>query len=327
MRAVRIHEHGDESVLRIDEVDVPEPAADEVLIEVRVAAINPFDTYVREGIVPPDGGLPHVLGGDGAGVVEAVGEDVSVFEPGDRVFTTGLGLDRPGTYAEYAAVPEHRLASLPDEVSFDEAAAAAETVTTSIQALERGRLSEGDVCLVQGATGGVGHAAVQVADYASAFVVGTCSPDAADAAREFGADAVVDYAADDLAGAVLEATDGRPVDIVVETHADANVAADVEVLGEDGAVVVLGEDDTIEIDGATAGTAKAKQLDLRFISHMRATEHHGEKLVKAATLLADGEVSAAVAERFPLEAADEAQRHCLSSGVIGKTLLDVSGGE
>lgn len=324
MRAIRIHEYGDESALRLDEVETPTPDASEVLVEVRTAAVNPFDTYVRDGLIEPDDGLPHVLGSDAAGVVASVGDEVSAFEEGDRVVTTGLGLDRPGTYAEYVAVPEHRLARLPETVSFAEAAAAAETVTTSMQALERGGLADGDICLVQGATGGVGHAAVQVARHQGAFVVGTCRPDAADAARRFGADAAVDYAADDVAGAILDATGGRPIDVVIETHADANLAADVQVLAEDGTIVILGEDDAIEIGKPSAGTAKAKQLDLRFISHMNASDEHGEKLAKATTLLEDGDVAAEVAATFPLEDAAAAQRNCLRSGVIGKTLLDVS---
>lgn len=325
MRAIRIHEHGDESVLRLDEVDRPTPKSDEVLIEVHAAAINPFDTYVREGIVEPDNGLPHILGGDAAGVVDAVGSDVTAFEAGDRVFTTGLGLDRPGTYAEYVAVPEHRLAHLPESVSFEKAAAAAETVTTGMQALERGGLSLDDVCLVQGATGGVGHATVQVAKAAGAFVVGTCNADAVDDALRFGVDAAIDYRSEDLAERILVATDGRPVDVVVETHAAANVAADVEVLGSGGSIVVLGEDDAITIEKPSAGMAKAKQVDVSFMSHMRATAHHGEKLATAARLLDAGDVEVAVAETYPLSEIGAAHRACLRGGTVGKIVVDVAG--
>lgn len=326
MRAVRIHEFGDESVLQIDEVERPVPGPDEVLLAVDTAAVNPFDTYVREGVVPPeDGGLPHVLGGDAAGVVESVGDDVRAFEPGDRVFVTGLGLDRPGTYAEFVTVPEYRLAHLPADVDFETAAAAAETVTTSIQALERGGIEAGDVVLVQGAAGGVGHAAVQVAAHEGAFVVGTCRPAVMDTVRELGADAVVDYAAPDLANAILDATGGRSVDVVVETHATANVGADVEALAIDGTVVVLGEDDDITITSATAGTAKGKQATLAFVSHMRASDHHGESLAAASRLLRRNAVTVMINATFPLDEVGAAQRHCLQSGGLGKTLLDVSG--
>ena len=326
MRAVRIHEHGDESVLRTEEVDRPTPASNEVVLGVHTAAVNPFDTYVREGVVPPeDGGLPHILGGDAAGEVAAVGDDVVAFEPGDRAFVTGLGLDRPGTYAEYVAVPDHRVTHLPAAIPFAAGAAAAETVTTSLMALDRGGVDAGDVVLVQGAAGGVGHAAVQLAAHEGAFVVGTCRPESMDGVRGLGADAVVDYATEDLATAVLEATDGRRVDVVVETHAAANVAADVAALATGGAVVILGEEDDITLAGPTAGAAKGKQATLAFASHMRSTEHHGEALATAARLLRRNAVEVTVDATFPLEEAGAAQRHCLSSGGFGKTVLGVSG--
>ena len=326
MRAVRIHEYGDESVLRIDDVERPTPGPEAVLLAVDTAAVNPFDTYVREGYVPPeDGGLPHVLGGDAAGVVESVGDDVTAFETGERAFVTGLGLDRPGTYAEYVAVPEQRLAHLPESISFETGTAAAEPMTTSMQALERGGMDAGDVVLVQGAAGGVGHAAVQVASHEGGFVVGTCSPDSSDAVRAFGADAVVDYSDEDLARTISDATGGRPVDVVVETHAAVNVTADVESLATGGTIVVLGEDDDITVSSPTAGTAKGKQASFEFCSHMRATAHHSEGLTRTARLLQRNEVDVAVDATFPLAEAGAAQRHCMSSGGIGKTLLDVSG--
>ncbi len=325
MRAMRIHEFGDGSVLRLEDIERPSPDPTEVLIEVRAAAVNPFDATVREGLVEPDDGLPHVLGGDASGVVAAVGTDVSAFEPGDRVFATGLGLDRPGTYAEYVAVPDHRVAHLPETVGWFEGAAAAEPVTTGLQALARGNLGLDDVCLVQGVTGGVGHATAQLAREAGAFVVGTCRAGATDDARRFGVDAAVDYRGDDLADRILEATDGRPVDVVMETHAAANVATDVDVLAGGGTVVVLGEDGPITIEKPVAGAAKAKQADLAFSSHMRATDHHGEGLETAARLLGRGDVSAEVAATYPLEEAGEAQRRCLDGGTVGKVVLDVSG--
>lgn len=326
MRAVRIHRYGDETVLRLDEVEPPTPGENEVLVAVHATSVNPFDTYVREGRVQPEGGLPHVLGSDAAGVVESVGADVTAFEPGDRVFTTGMGLDRPGTYADYVAVPDDRLAHLPDTVSYLDAAAAAETVTTSLQAMRRGGLTAGDVCVVQGATGGVGHAAVQVARHLDAFVVGTCSHDSMPVASRLGADAVVDYRSTDLATAIREATDGRSVDVVVETHAAANVGTDVSVLAPGGSIVVLGEDDTIEIEKPVAGSAKAKQVTLHFMSHMNARDEHASSLGEAAGLLESGAVEMEVAATFPLEAVADAQRNCVRSGGIGKTLLLVRDG-
>lgn len=323
MRAVRIHRFGDEGVLNVDDVETPTPDEDEVRVAVHVAAINPFDTYVRRGLVELAGGLPHVLGGDAAGVVDSVGDAVTAFEPGERVFTTGMGLDRPGTYAEYVSVPDHRLAHLPDSVSFADAAAAAETVTTSLQALDRGGLAAGDVCLVQGAAGGVGHVAIQVAKHMGALVVGSCSAETGDAVLGLGADGVVDYRSDDFVGEVLAATGERPVDVILETHADSNASSDVAALAEGGSVVVLGEEDAIVIDKPDAGMAKAKQLAFQFMSHMTARDGHAEKLELAASLLAAGHVSPRIAATFPLESIAEAHRQCVRPGGVGKTLLVV----
>lgn len=324
VRAICFHEYGDPSVLRLEDVPRPTPAADEVLVRVQAAGVNPFDTYVRAGTVEPDGGLPHVGGSDMAGVVDSLGDRVSEFAAGDRVFATGLGLDRPGTFAEYVAVPAARLAHLPDEVSF-EVGAAAETITTADAALvHRGGLAVGDVCLVQGASGGVGHAAIQIASHANAFVVGTARPgEPAAAVRSLGADAVVDYRADDLAAEIRVVTDGRPVDVVLETHADANIQADLRVLGADGRIVLLGEDDAITIPPGVAGAAKAKQAELHFLSHMRSIEHHAHLLERAGRWLADGTMRVEIAATYPLAEATAAQEHCLRGGVLGKVILDV----
>ncbi|MFW6318483.1 MAG: alcohol dehydrogenase catalytic domain-containing protein, partial [Halorubrum sp.] len=120
MRAVRYHEHGDESVLTVESVDRPEPEPGWALVRVEAASVNPIDAYVREGNVSPASGLPHVGGSDLAGVVEAVGEGVAAVEPGDRVFATGLGVFSPGTHAEYTVAPVDQLAPLPEGVSFRE---------------------------------------------------------------------------------------------------------------------------------------------------------------------------------------------------------------
>lgn len=325
MRAARIHEHGGPSALQIEEVPEPEFDADEVLIDVQAAGVNPFDAYVRAGDVHPPNGLPHVPGGDVGGVVAAVGETVETVDPGDGVFATGLGLDRQGSYGEQVAVPVDRVAPLPDSVSFVAAAAAAEPFSTSLQALvDRGGLSMGDVCLVQGASGGVGHAAVQLASRAGAFVVATArSGGPSEVVRDLGADAVVDYRRDDLSDAVLDATGGRPIDVVVETNADTNIAADLETLADGGRVVVLGESDPITIGPASATLAKKRGADLRFVSHMAGADHHAAYLERTGELLAENTVEVLVAATYPLEDVSEAQRHCMTDGVIGKVVLDI----
>lgn len=227
MRAIRYHEYGGPDALTLDEVDHPAPSDGELLVAVRAASVNPIDTYVRSGDVGSTA-LPRVAGSDLAGVVTDVGADVTEFEPGDRVYATCRGVVDEGTLAELAVVPAAVAAELPSAVSFAEGAAAAMTFATAWHGLvERGGLSLGDTCLVSGAAGGVGHAAVQVAREAGATTVALARSEQSEYLRGLGADAVVDYRTSDLGAALRDAVDGE-IDVALESHAGANLAADVD---------------------------------------------------------------------------------------------------
>lgn len=322
MYAVRIHEHGGPEVIRFEEVAHPVLDENGVVVQVHAIGVNPFDTYVRDGSVSPPGGVPRILGSDIAGEVAAVGESIETFRMGDPVFATGLGLDTDGAYAELVSVPQDRLAHLPVDVEFTTAAAGSEPITTSLQAFERGEMTDGEVCLIQGATGGVGHIAIQIAKHLGATVIASCHPDRADIARRLGADVTVDYRHSSLASAVNQAIDENGVDVIVETHAHANVVADVNMLNPGGRIVLLGERDDIIIPEPVAGTAKMKQLDLRFMSHMAARQDHVDKLNEAGRLLADGIIEVIIEETYPLREASTAQQHCMRSGTVGKIILE-----
>jgi len=326
MRAVRYHQHGDESVLTLETVDRPEPGPGQVLVRIEAASVNPIDTYVREGNVSPPSGLPHVGGSDLAGLVEAVGEGVEAVDPGDRVFATGLGLFSPGTYAEYTVAPVDQLAPLPEGVSFREGAAAAMAFATAWRALvTRGDLRLGDVAVIHGASGGVGHAAVQVAAAAGATVVGTARDgESAAVARSLGADAVVDYRSDDLAGALADALDGREADVVFEPHADAHLAANLSCLARGGRIVVIGEEDPITLDGGLSMSAKQADADLRFMSIIASAGDQAPILELVGERLADGSFEVAIDSVFGLDAVPEALETLMSSGTLGKVVLDTS---
>jgi len=322
MKAIRYHEHGDADVLTVDDVPTPEPGHGEALVRVHAASVNPIDTYVREGGVEPAGGLPHVGGADAAGVVEAVGDGVEGLSTGDRVFATGLGLFEAGSYAEYVAVPADALAPLPSGVSFAEGAAAAMAFATAWRGLVyRGELSVGDACLVQGGAGGVGHAAVQIAAHAGATVVTTASGDEA-FVRSLGADAVVDYRGDDAADRIREAA-GGDVEVVLETHAAANLATDLDALARGGRIVVLGEEGPIRIDPGASMTGKIADADVRFMSIMASRDDQAPILERVGPLLADGTFEVEIEATYPLAEAAAAQRHVTSSGSRGKVVLEV----
>ncbi len=325
MRAARYHEYGDESVLTAEN-DVPEPTPsdDEVLVRVKAASVNPIDTYVREGNVEPAGGLPHVGGSDMAGVVESVGDDVADFAAGDRVFATGLGVFSPGTYAEYTVAPADMLAPLPESVSFQTGAAAAMAFATAWRALiDRGDLSLGETCLVHGASGGVGHAAIQIAAAAGSHVVGTARDgDPASLVRSLGADAVVDYRSDYLADDLGAAADDRPLDVVFEPHADSNLDADLTCLARGGRIVIIGEESPIAIDSGTSMTAKQADADLRFMSIVASAKDQAPILRRVGELLADGTFTVEIDRVFGLDELSAAHSYLQSSGTLGKVVID-----
>ena len=325
MRAVRFHEYGDESVLQLDEIDRPEPAAGHVLVRIHAASVNPVDTKLREGLLEPVAGVPHTAGVDLAGVVESVGDGVTELDAGDRVYGTGFGWTDDGTYAEYAAVPADRLGTLPESVSFEHGAAAAMVYTTAWRALrDCADLAVGDVCLVHGASGGVGHAGVQIANAAGATVIGTARPGDSFDAVEADGGVPVDYRADDLVAAVREATDGREVDVVLETHLGKHLDADLELLSRGGRIAAIAQLEPYTLTPQTGLAAMINDTQLSFMSMMASQDDHARLLNRIAPLLADGRLEPRIAATYPLAEAAEAQEHAMSSGVIGKVVIDTT---
>lgn len=322
MRAVRYREYGGPSVLTVEEVDRPEPASGEVVVDVRAAGINPIDTYLMAGSVEPLYGLPGQAGSDLAGVVAETGEGVTDFETGDRVFATALGLFQPGSLADFVAVDGDVLAHLPDSVSFAEGAAAAMPFATAWYGLVvRGDLRLGETCLVAGASGGVGHAGVQIARAAGTTVVGVASADAADFVEELGADAVVDYASDDVAGDIAERVGA--LDVALESHADSNLTAEVETARRGARIVVIGEEGDVTLDPGTAMTAKQADLDVRFMSVAASVDAQQHLLQQVAPLLADGTFEARIDGSYPLERAADAYERLAESGARGSVVVEL----
>jgi NADPH:quinone reductase-like Zn-dependent oxidoreductase len=197
MNAVRIHGYGDRAVLRYEKAPRPVPADDELLVRVVAAAVNPVDWKIREGylreMIPHR--LPLILGWDLAGVVEAVGRQVTDFAVGDTVYARP-DLARDGSYAEYIAVRASEVAAKPMTVSFADAAALPLAAITAWEALiNTGQLSEGQTVLIHAAAGGVGSLAVQLAKWKGARVIATASSRNHALVESLGADEVIDYRA------------------------------------------------------------------------------------------------------------------------------------
>ncbi len=315
MRAVRYHEHGGPEQLAVEDVERPEPAADELLVRVSTAGVNPVDTYFREGSYPvPE--LPWIPGSDAAGEVVSVGSDVTDYETGQRVYATGLGRTTPGACAEYAAVSTDLAAPLPDGVGDAEAAALALVGTTAWQAfVHHGDITPGDEVLVHGANGGVGHVAVQLARAMGADVTATAKPPYHDEVERLGASTVLDYARGDLAAALADACEPS---LVLGTVVDRTIETDAEVLAPGGRIVAIGN--TEPTVAFPMGPGKGKDIRLQAMS-MFNTPDTSAVLSRLAGMVAREDIEPVVAREYPIDDIDDAHRDVLTDSVLGKFVV------
>ena len=196
MKAIVIRKYGSKEVLESAEVPDPEPEEDELLVRIHAFAINPIDWKIRKGVARwfMRKKFPIILGQDFSGEVVSVGSQVGDYEIGDRVFGSVSALRGEGSYAEYIAVPAKNVATLPNNMSFLEAAALPTAGLTALVALrDKGRLRPGMDVLINGAAGGVGHYAVQIAKFLGAYVTAIAGPDNQDFVTDLGADEALDY--------------------------------------------------------------------------------------------------------------------------------------
>lgn len=264
MKAVYYEEHGDTDVLQYGDLPDPEYGRDEVLVEVKAGGLNHLDVWTRKGM-PSPGAFPHIPGSDAAGVVSEVGDDVTRFEPGDHVAVSPatscgecefcrdgdtslcqsfalIGEHMGGVHSEFAAVPEENLVPVPEDVDFVTAASAPLVFQTAWRMLEtRADIDQSDSILVLGASGGVGHAALQIAVESGAEVYATASTEEKlEYARELGADHTVNYEEEDFADWIKSETDGRGVDVVVDHIGDATWDDSISAAAKGGRIVTCG---------------------------------------------------------------------------------------
>jgi NADPH2:quinone reductase len=316
MQAVRYHEHGGRDVLTVEDVNRPEPDEGEVLVDVEAAGVNPVDTYFRDGSYEP-GELPWIPGSDVAGTVAAVGDGVTAFDAGDRVFGTGLGNQVPGTCAESVAAPTEMLAHLPESVDFETGAATALVGVTAWQTLvEACSLRPADRCLIHGGSGGVGHVAVQLAAATGAAVTTTASTGYHDRLRELGADTVIDYRRDDLATAIVDA--GKP-DVILDHRLDEYLPLDAEVAAHDADIGAIGNE-SLSATFENVPQCRGKALSVHHVS-MFNTPDIGAVCSRLASLMADDNLAGLVARRYSLEDVAEAHRAVLEDSYVGKLVV------
>lgn len=329
MKAIIMTASGTPSVLKLADVPTPQiKNSTDVLIKIKAAGVNPIDTKIRSrGSFFPDQ-MPCILGCDGAGIVEAIGDRVTNFKIGDEVYYCegGLGKKGMGNYAQYAVIDETLLAHKPQSLSFEEAAAAPLVLITAWEALfDRARLKAGQTLLIQGGAGGVGHVAIQLAKIKGAKIATTISTSNKEKlVRLWGADYPILYKQTDFIESILNWTDGKGVDIAFDT-----IGGDL-FFKTCSAVKIYG--DLVTILEPQLGTFKeARNRNLRISLELMLTPalkgvkeaqiHQVNILKECAKLIDQGQLKIHLSQTFPLEKAHLAHEAIEIGSTTGKIAL------
>ncbi|HEY1959092.1 MAG TPA: NADPH:quinone reductase [Polyangiaceae bacterium] len=318
MKAIRVRQFGGPEVLVLEEVDVPELGEKQVLVRVHAAGVNPADTYARSGGGSAKPELPYTPGSDAAGVVEAVSPGVLHVKPGDRVYTART---ISGAYAELALASAKQVHPLPERVSFEQGAGLYVPYGTAYRALRQiAHVRAGESALVHGASGGVGIAALQFGRAMGLTLLGTAgSEKGRELAKREGAHHVFDHHDPKYRDAILAATNGRGVDVILEMLADVNLGHDLQMLAPRGRVVVIGSrgDVTLTPRDLMTRDASIHGMLLWNVPEVDEIEIHAV----LATGLEEGVLRPVVGKELPLAEAARAHREILEPGAYGKIVL------
>jgi NADPH:quinone reductase-like Zn-dependent oxidoreductase len=329
MKAIVYCDYGSADVLRLADVEKPVPADDELLVKVHAAAVNPLDWHYIRGtpyLVRLEAGLrrPKILrvGVDFSGTVEAVGKSVTHFKPGDAVFG-----GRTGAFGEYVTVRESRSVVLkPDKLSFEQAAAVPIAAITALQALrDRAKVQPGQKVLINGASGGVGTFAVQLARTMGADVTGVCSTRNIEMVRSIGADRVIDYTKDDYTQG------GEHYDVILDNVGNHSLLDNRRALTPEGKYVLIGGGGTDEGNwiGPLAKPINALLLSPFISQQMGAmlADLNPKDLTILADLMQAGKVTPVIDRQFKLSEVPAAVKYLEEGHARGKVVITLNGGE
>ena len=320
MKAVRVHQTGGPEVLTFEDIPVPEPKAGEARVKIEASGVNYIDVYQRTGLYPLK--TPFILGTEGAGIVDAVGNDVAEVKKGDRVAYAMI----PGSYAEYAVVPAARLVPVPPSIDARSAAALMlQGMTAHYLTHSTYPLQKGDTALIHAAAGGVGLLLVQIAKQRGATVIGTVSTEAkASLAKEAGADHLILYTQSDFLVEVKKITDGRGVDVVYDSVGQTTFEKSLDCLRPRGYMVLFGQSSGPVSPFDPGKLAPKGSLFLTRPSLAHYTLDRAELLQRANDVFnwtASGKLKLRIEQALPLSQAAEAHRQLEGRKTTGKVLL------
>ncbi|MFZ7944848.1 NAD(P)-dependent alcohol dehydrogenase [Neobacillus sp. 19] len=322
MKAIVSNKYGPPDVLEWTEVEKPVPNDQEVLVKIHAASLNygnlvllkgePFLARFAFGLLKPKYSIP---GGDIAGVVEAVGKDVKQFQPGDEVFgdLSGSGW---GSFAEYAAVPETALALKPAKLSFEEAAAVPMAGVTALQGLRnKGKIQSGQKVLINGASGGVGTFAVQIAKSFGAEVTGVCSTRNVDILRAIGADHVIDYTKEDFT------QKAERYDLILGVNGHHSISAYKRALAPNGIFVHVGGSEAQMFQAMVLGPLISKTSGKKMGTFLQRANQ--SDLIYLKELLETGQVNPVIDRKYRLNEVPDAFRYFAEGHAQGKVVITV----
>ena len=341
MKAILIHQHGGAEVLQYADFDTPVPAEGEVQVQIKAAALNRLDIWVRNGWPGIKLEYPHISGADGAGVITAVGDGVTDFAVGDRVVINGtlscgacddclagndnlcrvrggvLGEHRRGTLAQFVCLPAHNFIKIPDGFPFEDAAAASLVYLTAWHSLiTKGGLQSGETVLIIGAGGGVNTASIQIAKHAGAtvYVVGS-SDDKLARAKSLGADVAINRNKEDWGKAAFTQTEKRGVDVVVDNVGEATWPTSLRSLKRGGRVLVVGNSSgyNVQID--------SRQIFGKHLSIIGSTMGTHADFQTVMGLVFEGKLKAIIDGIMPLKDAAKAEWTLEQGENFGKLVL------
>jgi len=318
VKAVRVRQFGDPEVLRLEEVPDLVPALGQVLIRIHAVGVNPVETYIRSGRYTALPVLPYTPGTDAAGIVEAIGPDVTTVYPADRVYTAG---SITGTYAEMCLCDLAQVHPLPDQVSFLQGAAINIPYATAYRALfHRAKAQSGETVLIHGASGGVGIAAIQWARTASLTIIATAgSEPGRQLLRDQGVHQVLDHPNPGHSQQILDLTGGQGVDLILEMFANVHLGHDLDMLARFGRVVVVGSRGPVEINPRATMARDAAILGMTLLnaSPTELAEIHAA----IAAGLANGSLNPIVGRQLSLADAPRSHHEIIESKAFGKIIL------
>jgi NADPH2:quinone reductase len=320
MRAIRVHEYGGPEALKPDDIPTPEPGPGQARVKLEATGVNFIEMYQRSGSYK--GQLPFTLGSEGAGVVDAVGPDVTAVKPGDYVVTTNFA----GSYAEYALAPAERLVPVPQGVSMEVAGAALlQGMTAHYLTFSTYPLNPGQTALVHAGGGGLGQLLVQVAKRLGARVIATAGSEEKMAlAREAGADEVINYTEQDFSAEARRLTGGAGVDVVYDSVGKSTFDKSLDSLRPRGYMVLLGQSSGAvpPFDPQILNAKGSLFLTRPTLANYIATRD--ELLWRAndvLTWIVNGELKVRIDRTFPLAEAAAAHEYLAARKTRGKVLL------